>query len=388
MNTGVAAQTEVIERAVLRRSGDRGVHSFALSRAGCDEYFVTAPMIGGECPRTLFERTAGALHDCGAAIVSMEIAGVPHGPGLVREVFGPVAWPVTWIDRRPATTMGGVRVWAVAGPSPTPIHRGETIVAARFEGPWAVYCRVGGLIPEDTDTAPANQATSVLNAMAAALRGAGMDFSDVVRTWFFNRDITAWYDAFNRARNLFFEAHGMSPCHIPASTGVGGGVGRGVGGAALTAGLLAVRPSDARVQIEAVDSPMQCSATNYGSAFSRAIAATFPDHGRLLVSGTASIAPRGQTEHAGDVAAQTDRTIDVVGALLASREMSWDDVTDGIAYVKRADDVAAVAERFARKRIEGLPIMFVHADICRDDLLFELEVNAISVRNDSARGPG
>ncbi|MBM3289749.1 MAG: translation initiation inhibitor [Candidatus Hydrogenedentes bacterium] len=338
---------------------------------------MTAPMIAGEHPRALFERAAGALHDRRAAIVSMEIAGIPYGPELLGQILGPIKWPVTWIDRHPTSAMAGVRIWAIAGPTPSPIHRDGTVAAVRFEDPWAVYCRAGGLLPEDAAAAPANQATSVLNAMVAALRGAGMEFSDVARTWFFNRDITAWYDAFNRARNVFFDAHGMSQCHIPASTGVGGG---DVGGAALTAGLLAVRPRDARVRIDAVDSPMQCAATNYGSAFSRAIELAFPDHARVLVSGTASIAPRGQTEHAGDAAAQTDRTIDVVGALLASRDMSWDDVTDGIAYVKRADDVGAVAERFVRKRLEGLPIMFVHADICRDDLLFELEVNAVSPR--------
>ena len=108
----------------------------------------------------------------------------------------------------------------------------------------------------------------------------------------------------------------------------------------------------------------------------------------MLVSGTASISPRGHTEHAGDVAAQVDRTIDVVGALLASRDLSWDDVTDGLAYVKRIEDADAVTKRFERKQIEGLPFMIVNADICRDDLLFELEVNAISPRAPHHDGPG
>jgi enamine deaminase RidA (YjgF/YER057c/UK114 family) len=345
--------------------------------------------LSGEQPGSLFERAAEALRDRGAAIVSVEVVGVPYdngkGPERLAQAFGPVAWPVTWIDRRPDVAMGGVHIWAIVGPTPTPIVQGSVVTGTRFEDTWATFCRVGGLAPADIEAAPADQASSILHAMETTLHAADMGFADVVRTWFFNRDISAWYGDFNQARNRFFASRGVFQGVVPASTGVGGG---DVGAAALTGGLLAIRPKNGLAHIVPAFSPLQCPALDYGSAFNRAIEVAFPDHVRLLVSGTASISPHGHTEHAGNVEAQVTRTVDVVGALLESRGTAWDEVTSGLAYVKRIDDLPAVTGHLERAQLDRLPILMVHADICRNDLLFELEVNVISPRARYNHGPG
>lgn len=370
-------QSQVVDGASCVRSVNNGAHTVSLVRAGCDEYFVTASLLDGEHPYTVFERVAETLRGRDAKIVSMVIAGIPNGLEALSVVFGPVRWPVTWIDKSPHAAIGGVHLWAVAGPTLWPIRQRGAIVGTRFDDRCATYCRIGGLVPEDAEAPPASQARSILERMDATLRAANMEFADVVRTWFYNRDITGWYGEFNRVRTRFFESHGVFQRIVPASTGVGGA---DIGAFALTAGLLAIRPKDAPGRTTAVDSPLQCPATNYGSSFSRAVAVALPDHARLLVSGTASISPQGQTEHVGDIDAQVNKTFEVVGTILETREFDWDDVTNGVAYVKRVQDLPIVEDFLKRNRFEQLPLLVVHADICRDDLLFELEVNAISAQ--------
>lgn len=59
--------------------------------------------------------------------------------------------------------------------------------------------------------------------MEEALNRAGMDFSHVVRTWFYNNRLLDWYEEFNRARDTFFESRGVFDRLVPASTGIGSG---------------------------------------------------------------------------------------------------------------------------------------------------------------------
>jgi len=85
-----------------------------------------------------------------------------------------------------------------------------------------------------------------------------------------------------------------------------------------------------------------------------------------------------------DVVKQIHRTLDVVGAILQSRKMSWDNIIRAIAYF-RDIEALPVFEACCRERgIPQLPILPVHSTICRDDLLFEIEVDAMSPLLDEA----
>ena len=99
----------------------------------------------------------------------------------------------------------------------------------------------------------------------------------------------------------------------------------------------------------------------------------------LLISGTASIAPGGETAHVGDVHKQVALTMEVVAAILRSRGMDWSNVTRGIAYFRHFDEAPALERYCQTHGISGLPLVVSAADICRDDLLFELEVDAAVV---------
>lgn len=381
-------QQEVVDVARKRQVVDDGLCRVSIERTGCEEHFITATFLPFESPQSLFERAAAVVDDTGGAIVSLEVAGIAHDNERslhqLAETFGPVAWPITWVDRRShAAPIGGVQIWAVTGPAITPLLHRDIVVGTRFEDPWATYCRLGGLAPANTSLPPHDQALSIMHVMEATLQSAGMEFADVVRTWFYNRNIATWYDDFNRARSQFFVERGTFSAPVPASTGVGNW---DVGPAALTGGLLAIRAKSDLPNIVGVSSPLQCSALDYGSAFSRAIEAAYPDHTRLLVSGTASISSLGDTEHPGDIEGQTLRTFEVVEALLESRLLTWEAVTSGIAYVKREEDISAVRKQLTRIDLDQASLLIVQADICRDALLFELEVEAVAANSYDKHG--
>jgi len=135
--------------------------------------------------------------------------------------------------------------------------------------------------------------------MATALDLAGLDMNDIYRTWYWNDDILSWYDDFNAVRTEVYDTcGGLTGERRPASTGIGAS---NVHGAALTTGLLAARPTDERVAMHAVKSPLQSSAEDYGSSFSRAFEYSTPEHRVLHVSGTASIDMAGRTTCLEDV---------------------------------------------------------------------------------------
>ncbi len=205
-----------------------------------------------------------------------------------------------------------------------------------------------------------------------------MDFSRVLRTWFYNDDILGWYADFNRVRTAFFKDHGVFDGLVPASTGIGA---RNPFGAALTASLIAVKPKNTDVKSFAVPSPLQCPALEYGSSFSRAVEYTAPDHRRLWISGTASIEPGGATVHLGDVVGQVKLTMEVVEAILTSRNMSWTDVSRGLAYARYADQAGAFSDYCRTRPLPDFPVMLTNNVVCRDDLLFEIEVDAMQARS-------
>ena len=87
------------------------------------------------------------------------------------------------------------------------------------------------------------------------------------------------------------------------------------------------------------------------------------------------------SQHVGDVKAQIDRTMEVVEGILAARHMSLADTSRAVAYFKSAKDVAVFSKWLERRGVNHLPLLNVCCDICRSDLLFELELDALRSLN-------
>lgn len=347
-----------------------------LARGSIREYFITITPNPRESSESLFQRTTAAVHQTGGQVVSLEVVGMgaadrKHGEHMANAIEkGGV--PVSWVESTGTDGLCGVHAWVIAGTAINRLHHDGRVVGSWFEDSCARYCRVAGLLPTDVSVVPEAQASEILCQMNTVLRSSRMRFSNVIRTWFYNADILAWYREFNIARTRFFEEEHVFDGLLPASTGIDGHNARK---AALTAGLMAVEAKSATASV--VPSPLQSSATNYGSSFSRAVELSMPDHRRLYISGTASIDPSGKTIFLGDTKGQIDKTLEVVGAILSSRGMQWEDISRSIVYIKRAAEAPLFEARRAALGIPRFPAIMMESDICRDDLLFEIEADAI-----------
>ena len=147
----------------------------------------------------------------------------------------------------------------------------------------------------------------------------------------------------------------------------------------MVSALLAVKPKHGGVRILSVPSPLQCSALDYRSSFSRAVEIQQPGSRLLTISGTASIDPGGKTVHVGDTAKQIDLTMGVVREILRSRGMDWSNTARAIAYFKDIREAHLLEAYVLAHHLPKLPIAISHADVCRHDLLFELELDAVLV---------
>jgi chorismate lyase/3-hydroxybenzoate synthase len=127
-----------------------------------------------------------------------------------------------------------------------------------------------------------------------------------------------------------------------------------------------------------VENPRQLSAWRYPRQYGRtapgfARAMTLPAQDVLAISGTAAIVGHASA-HEGDLEAQLDETLTNLGALLASADMpaGFDTHSPLKAYVRRPADAPRVRELLQR-RLPGVPVLLLHGDVCRRELLVELD---------------
>lgn len=230
------------------------------------------------------------------------------------------------------------------------------------------WLQVGPLFSANPNAPRAEQARELWTRAADILGEQGFEFTDVLRTWLYVDDILGWYDSFNAVRDAFFREVGVNVDRLPASTAVGVDT-RGRGAFVLQ--VLAARARDgALLRVRPADSPMQGAAANYGSSFSRALAIQTEQRRIFLVSGTASIDRNGATTHAGQWSEQVRETERVVEALLHANGFGCGDVCRALRYRRDGEDESEVPAWF------GEP---VHAQVCRRNLRFEVEVDAVQL---------
>ena len=364
-------------RPPVVRESRHGIECLTLRRPTHSELRIIARPTGNEPIADLVRRVAAYCAERQAGIATMTVfapfdSRTPTAQSLPASsaLAGNTAWPITWLHAVPQAS--GVVAYAMAGVPLTPLFHEGMVIGVRYEIAGVSFCRLAGVTAPTAAADPADQAATALENMEGLLNTVGLRFQNVIRTWFFNKDILSWYDDFNRVRNDFFTARGIRGAVLPASTGIGiaNHYDR-----ALVGELLAV-DGPKPVSVTRVPSPLQCAATDYGSAFSRALEFTAPTGRSLYISGTASIAPDGRTEFLNDPAGQIRRTMEVIEALLESRGLEWSDGIRAIAFFKDISDLPHFQAYCARRGLEPLPVLAVQADVCRPDLLFEMEFEA------------
>jgi enamine deaminase RidA (YjgF/YER057c/UK114 family) len=352
--------------AVVREEGTRGsiVHQavFLSDMAHlkrCRQ--IMRDFYGDELPTTSFIPQP----PCGGRLVAVEALGVGQGRGEVQ------------------------------------IQRvSEELVVARHNGIAWIHCTKS--VPGGDDRSVYDASLQVLNELGQLVQSAHARFDQVIRTWIYlggivdNDGPVQRYKELNRARTDFYRdihfLNGRIPSGhhgrvFPASTGIGT-TGRGIV-------LSAIAWVSDRSDIRAVplENPRQTAAYDYAAIyspqspkFSRAMALSCGTYTTILISGTASIT-NSQTQHCGDAARQTDETLDNIAALIAEENLARHGLP-GLGtslaslgfvrvYIKRTEDYPAV-RAVCERRLGMLPTIYAIADVCRPELLVEIEGVAFS----------
>ncbi len=379
---------------------------------GRNQIHIIASVTDGEADaveqsRQIYARVAGILKERNAEIVHERLFGS-------RDFFQPIRdlrtgilpdagdVPFTWIEGHPPWGKGfaGVQIRAV-------------VKDAQVEKLWSIYdngqpcgrcwqvngtkyimlhSMSGRLSQQGADHSRAAQTARMFDKIQTCLQKEGAHFKDVVRTWIYLSDILEWYDTFNKVRTAKFKELGLftndvehkvaENIYMPASTGIEGK--NPMEAAGVCDVFAIVRDPRDDLVIEVSTGLKQKSAFRYGSAFSRAMSIREPQNTHVLVSGTASIDETGATVYIGDTGAQIEKTIEVVDALVGAEGAELDDICDATVFLKKPQDLELYQKIAAEKGLQDMPAVFVVADVCRDNLLFELDAS-VSLTNRKKR---
>ena len=235
-------------------------------------------------------------------------------------------------------------------------------------------------IQGQAETKP-GQARRMFERAERLLRENGASYKNVVRTWFYLSEILDWYPDFNQARSEKYGEFGIMPgpgdtrLLLPASTGIGADT---PSGAATSMDLLAVvENGDMTSLVRKLTNRKQLDAFRYGAAFSRGAVIKGDNVTLIQVSGTAAIDEHGKSLYPGDIRSQIDCTFDKIGTLLSQEGAELRDIAGATVFVKNPEYASLFWEMAAERGLAEFPAVCVVADVCREELLFEIDAEAV-----------
>ncbi|MGY6553891.1 MAG: chorismate transformation enzyme, FkbO/Hyg5 family [Wenzhouxiangella sp.] len=311
--------------------------------------------------------------DTGKRILELSRPGQPR-QALLNFVFGdaPPVWPSV---RLGLDWLGGdllCEQWSAA--APVSFGHGQGWNWSRNRHMLAVAM----VAPDEGD--PAETTARFYRELIATVRSAG--YPHLLRIWNFLPDINGGdgdnerYRRFCVGRGQALAEAGLEDARMCAATAIGS-----------HDDCFRLFALAGRSPGHAVENPRQVSAWDYppiygprSPAFARATAVTLDDDRvALLISGTASVVGHA-TAHPGDVLAQTDEAVSNMSALLSEAASTlgrpalarFSSEAAARVYVRHAEDWPAVHQRL-RQHWPSLPLAGFLGDICRRDLLMEIE---------------
>jgi enamine deaminase RidA (YjgF/YER057c/UK114 family) len=275
-------------------------------------------------------------------------------------------------------------VWRVAGAADSGLSSGRGRIHHRYSNDF-LFGTV--TLREQTASGPDARSRALSQATISAYRDIfelleKTGHRHLIRVWNYlpeiNREVDGdeRYRHFNAARQSAFRGAGRpTEVTVPAACALGSPLGSPI----------CIYFIAAREPPTLIENPRQTSAYRYppkfGShspSFSRACMLGGVSGTSLFISGTASIVGH-ETIHLGDVAAQTRETLANLGALLeeANRVAGAPryslDALKMKVYVRRPHDLEAIRSVLSASVRPVAPILFLQADVCRQELLVEIE---------------
>ena len=405
---------------MIRRESSEGIGHSVVELDGVQHVFAAAVPRAGNTPRQQTEDALQAIRrvmegeGAGGSIVQQAVflrdaTRLDECRAAVREFYGDELPATTYVPQRPCqgkllvVEALGVGRRAPSGAGEVRIERlSEQLVITRHNG--VAFVHASQVVPDTPADGCYDRSASAFQKLSALLTSAGVGFHQVIRTWLYLGGIvdregpTQRYKELNRARTDFYQnirfdsAHVMAGPHdavYPASTGIG------ADNRDILMSCVALATERKDVKVVPLENPRQVSAYCYSSdygpkspKFSRALALTAGDWGTIFISGTASITDS-ESRHQDDVEAQTEQTLDNIEALIAEdnlchhglpgRGATMNDLALARVYIKRQEDYPK-ARGVCRRRLGELPTIYTVADVCRPELLVEIEGIAFSGR--------
>lgn len=255
-----------------------------------------------------------------------------------------------------------------------------------------------GIPATDFSDSVSKQSKEVFDKLEDLLSTYGFKVDDIVRQWNFIGSIVSYrdgkqnYQEFNDARTRYYAQGGWKNGY-PAATGIG------ASGDCIIVGGIAFKKANAEAKgIYPIDNPLQIAAHIYSKRvlvdnaegamkstpkFERAKLIETQRGACCFVSGTAAI--RGEESmDASSARLQTIKTIENIEYLVSKEnlvrfgckpyELNYAKLLVYIKNEEDYDEVKAVVE----ERFPQLPVIYTIADVCRSELLVEIEGILIS----------
>ncbi len=293
--------------------------------------------------------------------------------------------PAVCTDTPPLTpTTSQFEIWHVPeGGEPVDVRAPATVKLRRV-GAFSFGC-----VKFPGDGLPADDAQregAVLHADVEAAYGQLLDAVDsinarLIRVWNFIPAINAFADGderyrhFNSARRSAYDARRAAPSRYPAACALGSSGRRPILYFIATHG----------VHERLIENPRQVAPPLYPAQYGRdaplfARACVMPARRGLdfLLSGTASIVGH-ETVHPGDPALQTRETMKNIQSVLQASGRVQGDLRRALqslvykVYVRHPEQLHAIAAELQEWLSPPADVLYLRADICREDLLVEIE---------------
>jgi len=281
-----------------------------------------------------------------------------------------------------------LEIWFGEQPASTErIHTANGMVSVRHNGALALGVVTVPVPPVDADAAQFESAViRAYEAIFEAQTRSGYPY--LLRVWNSIPWINAVDQGLERYRRFNVQRYkAFERAQRPTHAGAPAAAALGSFGGPLVVHFLAAPASPV-----AIENPRQVSAYEYPQQygpqppnFSRAALwhATGSEMAVLFISGTASIVGH-ETKHRHDVVAQTrEILVNLKAVLLHAQRQAMghgipliDQTLDALplkVYFRHPADVPAIRNTLLAEGMRLDRILFVHADICREDLLIEIE---------------
>ncbi|MDR2345564.1 MAG: hypothetical protein LBE18_05810 [Planctomycetaceae bacterium] len=328
---------------------------------------------------------------------------------IVTEVFPNGLGAMTIIPQAPiGGGVCGVEIWAIAGKN---VKRkksdSDNIIVTESD---SIRWFFGGNFRSDNLPVGAyNRSLDAFKNFGDSLIQNKFQLDQVIRTWIYQGHLVLpdkaesagslqRYQELNRARTDFFGTTKFLSQYLPpecksmvfpASTGIGADD--------IDVVIAAIAVDTKRKDFIAVplENPNQTSAFSYSEnyspqspKFARGMAVTIDNWCQIFVSGTASITDS-ESRFGGDPASQTEQTLDNIAALIDSDNLTQHGIkgfNSGLdkfecvrVYIKNSNDFNVI-DKICKKRLTNTPTLYTIADVCRPELLVEIEGFAVTTK--------